>query len=76
MAVDQPSSVDRVVIRLRDLLQRAGKIKTANTIEPPLPASEFAGDLGIPPPEGTDKTKHFLAVEIGAKALFQEHVVG
>jgi len=75
MAVDQPSTVDSISIRLKDLLQRASKIKTAQTVEPPLPASEFAGDLGIPPLDGVDKANHFSAVEISAKGLFQEYAV-
>jgi hypothetical protein len=75
MAIDQPSTVESVSIRLKDLLRRASKIKTAYAVEPPLPASEFAGDLGIPPLEGVDKANHFQGVEISAKGLFQDLVV-
>jgi hypothetical protein len=76
MAVLDPPSVGDAASRLEALIQRARNIKqdSANSIDPPLPTSEFAGASGLPPSEISRKT-HFSAVEIAAKRLFQQQVV-
>jgi hypothetical protein len=74
MAVPDPVSVDDTVSRLLDLLKRARDIKASNAIDPALPASEFTGDLGLPPTD-VSKGSHSVSVEIAARRLFQGHVV-
>lgn len=71
MAVPDPPCVDATTSRLLDLLKRAREIKKSNGIDPALPASEFAGDFGLP-----QKHSHSVSVEISARRLFQGHVVG
>jgi hypothetical protein len=74
MAVPDPPSVEDTTSRLLDLLKRARDIKASNAIDPALLASEFTGDLGLPP-TNISKGSHSVAVEIAARRLFQGHVV-
>ena len=74
MAVPDPISVDDTISRLLDLLKRARNLKASNAIDPALPASEFTGDLGLPPND-ISRGSHSVSVEIGARRLFQGHVV-
>ncbi|KAF2425253.1 hypothetical protein EJ08DRAFT_700482 [Tothia fuscella] len=69
MAMPDTQGVLQVIVRLRALLARARELKLAHTIEPPLPSSEFQGDLGLP-----FGTTRFVAVELAARQLFEELV--
>ena len=74
MAVTDPACVEDANERLFELLNRAKSLKSQKSIDPPLPSSDFVGDLGLPPND-ISKKSHFSAVEIVAKRIFQEHIV-
>jgi hypothetical protein len=67
--------VEDVTLRLEALLGRARQLKQSDSIHPPLPASEFAGDLGLPPTD-VSRRAHHPSVEIAAKRLLQSQLVG
>lgn len=67
-------SVETTVDRLRKLLKKARKVKTATTIEPALPVSEFSGDQGLPLAT-KDKNTQYAIIEVAARQLFHEFVV-
>jgi THO complex subunit 1 len=66
--------VEDVTLRLDTLLKRARQLKQSDSIQPPLPASEFAGDLGLPPSDVSKRTHH-SSVDIAAKRLLQSQLV-
>lgn len=68
------SPLEDVASRLSLLLKRASQLKETNSIEPPLPAAEFSGDLGLPTND-TSKRNHFSAVEIASKKYLQSQLV-
>lgn len=69
MTVPDIEGVLEATLLLRDLLVRARQLKP-QTIEPPLPAPEFSGDLGL-----ATRRSDFVAVEIASRQLFEELVV-
>jgi hypothetical protein len=71
MAVSDTQGVLEAIQRLRQLLAHARQVKQSRTIEPPLPPSEFQGSSGIP-----DGPSRFAAVELAARQVFEELVVG
>jgi hypothetical protein len=71
MAISDTQGVLEAIQRLRELLARAREVKQSRTIEPPLPPAEFHGASGIP-----DGPSRFAAVELAARQVFEELVVG
>lgn len=70
MTIPDTGGVQTVILRLRELLQRARQLKP-RSIEPPLPPSEFSGELGL-----ASRRSNFPTIELAARRLFEELVVG
>jgi hypothetical protein len=66
-------SVEETVDRLRELLNRARKLKTTD-IEPALPISEFSAQQGLPSRVEV-KSSQYPIIEVAARQLFHEYVV-
>lgn len=67
------SSVDGMVERLQDLLQRARNWKGEPTIEPPLPSLEFTGDKGLSNQLPSKSTLlHNSLIEAAARRIFHQ----
>jgi THO complex subunit 1 len=71
MAVPEDSAAVHADTRLRSLLARARQLKPETAIEPPLPTSDFSGDLGLPTPASTTRAHYFAAVEDAARHVYQ-----
>lgn len=67
--------VEATVARLRDLLERARKIKKTTDLEPALPVSEFSGTQGLPSTSDNKLFQHAV-IEVAARQIFHEYVVG
>jgi len=67
MDVTELPSVEASVERLRELLNRASKIKSKPDIEPPLPISEYSGEKGLP---SEIENKSYAVIEVAARQLF------
>lgn len=77
-ALIKPPSVDAISAKLRALLDRAREIKSAQTIEPPLPVAEFVQEVGSLGSDvfGSQSDSHrFSVVETAARSIFYETLV-
>jgi THO complex subunit 1 len=72
MAVPKESAATYAATRLRELLDKAKRLKAATDIEPPLPPPEFQGELGLPLPPHATRLHYFAAVEDAARHVYQE----
>jgi THO complex subunit 1 len=72
MAVPDDSVALYAATRLRDLLKKARRLKTTTDIEPPLPPSDFQGELGLRPPPAASRSYYFAAAEDVARHVYQE----
>ncbi|KIW08110.1 uncharacterized protein PV09_01047 [Verruconis gallopava] len=71
MAVPEESAVEYANRRLRDLLEKAARLKTTTDIDPPLPPAEFQGELGLSPPPDTARPYYLAAAEDAARRVYQ-----
>ncbi|KAF2457952.1 THO complex subunit 1 transcription elongation factor-domain-containing protein [Lineolata rhizophorae] len=70
MTGPEVASVEAATVRLEDLLGRARRVKQSNSIEPPLPVSEFASDDGLlAATEPDSRHAHNAVVETAARNL-------
>jgi len=67
-------SVEETVGRLRELLDRARKVKKTTDIEPALSISEFSAQQGLPS-RVEIKSSQYPIIEVAARQLFHEFVV-
>jgi len=67
-------SVEETVGRLRELLDRARKVKKTTDIEPALSISEFSVQQGLPS-RVEIKSSQYPIIEVAARQLFHEFVV-
>lgn len=77
-ALDVPPSVAAVEAKLRTLLQRARAVKTVDTVEPPLPASDLAQDVtsfSDGSLEATPSAQRSVVLETAARKVFYEILV-
>jgi len=67
-------SVEETVDRLRELLDRARKVKKTTDIERALSTSEFSAQQGLPS-RVENKSLQYPIIEVAARQLFHEFVV-
>ncbi|KAL1311353.1 hypothetical protein AAFC00_001527 [Neodothiora populina] len=74
-ALPMPPSVDAISTKLRNLLSRAREIKQVHTVEPPLPVTDLANDVGSLGQDvfhGESDPHRFTVVETAARKIFYE----
>lgn len=80
MSVDNIATIQDIISTLRDTLEKAGTINTADTIGPPLPIASFEGDLRRlesifeTPDDSVSKDSRFGVFEYAARSIFYQLV--
>lgn len=72
-ALEEPPAVAVLEEKLRKLLKRAREIKTVDTVEPPLPASDLSQDvagLGDGVFRAETQAQRYLSLETAARKVF------
>jgi len=80
MSVDETATIQNITSSLRDTLEKAGTINTADTIGPPLSITSFEGDLRrlerilVTPEDSVSKDSRFGVFEYAARSIFHSLV--